>query len=281
MDFDAVQDRVLRAGFGELTDVLAARAQPALRLHPASDGGKVGRLGGLPSLPEGNAWPCWRWPGYEEQPMTFVAEIDLTAIRSSMWPGPGSGVLSFFAAVSPDALYIDSGGAALVLRHSVDTTRRATEFPEALDDDLRYRELAVSARPVITLPASGETAAGAPFGLEDPDDHRMEAYLRLRRDLVGDGPHHLLLGCSLIDDESEDDEDVASRLWPSLHTEAVDHGLAAGEPPNDWRMLLQVSSDYEQIGTQFGDGGTLAFAIPTADLVAGRFDRVQAITDSL
>ena len=133
----------------------------------------------------------------------------------------------------------------------------------------------------MTLPAGGETAAGVAFGVEDPDDDRMEAYLRLRRDLIGHQPHHLLLGCPLIDDESEEDEDEASRLWPSLHAEAVEHGLASDQSPTDWRMLLQVSSDHERIGAEFGDGGTLAFAIPADDLTIGRFDRVQAITDSL
>jgi hypothetical protein len=73
----------------------------------------------------------------------------------------------------------------------------------------------------------------------------------------------------------------ASRLWPSLHIQAVDHGLATGEAPTDWRMLLQVSSDSERLGTKFGDGGTLAFAIPADDLAAGSFDHVQAFTDSL
>jgi hypothetical protein len=105
--------------------------------------------------------------------MTFLAEINLDALDPSVWPGPRSGVLSFFAAVSPDALYIDSGGAAVVLHHSADTARVAVKSPPALDDALRYRELAISARPVMTLPGGGETPAGVPFGLEDPDDDRL------------------------------------------------------------------------------------------------------------
>jgi hypothetical protein len=281
MDSDALRDQVDARGFGEIADALAASAQPALLLEPAGDGVKVGRLGGLPRLPPGAPWPSWRWPGYETQPMTFVGEIDLDALDRSVWPGPRSGVLSFFAAVSPEALHIDSGGAALVLHHSADIARGPVEYPDALDEALRYRELAISARPVMTLPGGGETPDGARFGLEDPDDDRMEAYLDLRRDLVGGEMEHLLLGCPLIEDEAEGDEDVADRLWPGLHVQAVSHGLAAGEPPAQWQMLLQVSSDYEQIGAEFGDGGTLAFAIPTEDLAAGRFDRVQAFTDSL
>ena len=188
--------------------------------------------------------------------------------------------MSFFAAVSPDALYIDSGGAAVVLHHPSDVARDPVEYPQALDDALRYREVAISARPVMTLPGGGKTPTGVEFGLFDPDYDRLEAYLRLRQDVVGGELRHVLLGCPLIEDEAEGDEDVTVRLWPSLHVEAVEHDLAVGDPPVDWQMLLQVGSD-ERIGTQFGDGGTLAFAIPAEDLTAGRFDRVQAFTDSL
>ena len=212
--------------------------------------------------------------------MTFVAEIDLSALDQSVWPGPRSGALSFFAAVSPDALSIDSGGAALILQHLSDVARGPVEYPQALDAALRYRERAMSARPVITLPGGGETAAGVAFGLDDPDDDRLEAYLQLREDVVGGDLRHLLLGCPLIEDEAEGDEDASVHLWPSLHVEAVGHGLAADDPPVDWQMLLQVGSD-ERVGTQFGDGGTLAFALPAEDLAVGRFDRVQAFTDSL
>jgi hypothetical protein len=73
--------------------------------------------------------------------------------------------------------------------------------------------------------------------------------------------------------------------WPDRHAEAVADGLSDDTPPIDtWRTLLQVASDGEpggeSLGTQFGDGGTLTFAIPAVDLRAGRFDRVEAANDS-
>ena len=118
--------------------------------------------------------------------MTFVAELDLATLDPSFWPGPRSGVLSFFAAVSPEGLSIDSGG---------------------------------------------ETPTGVPFGLDEPDEDHLEAYLELRTSLLGVEPHHLLLGCPFADDDGDDDPDEASRLWPSLHAEAVGHGLSTDEPP--------------------------------------------------
>jgi uncharacterized protein YwqG len=46
----------------------------------------------------------------------------------------------------------------------------------------------------------------------------------------------------------------------------------------DWGLLLQVDSDYGRLGSRWGDGGTLYFCMPEGDLRAGRFDRVQAVT---
>ena len=92
---------------------------------------------------------------------------------------------------------------------------------------------------------------------------------------------HQLLGWPLRNDSSL----LSPEPWADRHAEAVAFGLSDDTPPIDtWRPLLQVASDSEpareSIGTQFGDGGTLTFAVPTVDLRAGRFDRVEAAHDS-
>jgi uncharacterized protein YwqG len=46
-----------------------------------------------------------------------------------------------------------------------------------------------------------------------------------------------------------------------------------------WRLLLQLEDD-AHLGASFGDGGSLYFGLPAEDLASGRFDRVQAITQS-
>jgi hypothetical protein len=46
------------------------------------------------------------------------------------------------------------------------------------------------------------------------------------------------------------------------------------------RQSSTTISDWASVGANFGDGGTLFFGVLAADLEAGRFDRVQAISQS-
>ena len=63
--------------------------------------------------------------------------------------------------------------------------------------------------------------------------------------------------------------ELASLARPSLRL--VD-GDGSGATP-------QIAADHRMVGS-FGDGGAIYFAIPAADLDAGRFDRVEALTQS-
>lgn len=279
MNVADVHARACAAGFSEFADELAALALPAFTLEPDATGSDVGHLGGLPRLPAGVPWPMSRWATVEPRPLAFVAEIDLASLDPSIWPGPAAGTLVFFCDIDVDALFVDSGGAALVQHIPPDVALAPVKLPEQLHKDLRYRELRVAARPVMTVPFGASEPELLKLGL-DADATRYEAYHRMRAELVGVDTHwtaqHQLLGWPPAD------EDELHATWPRLHDEAIDFGLSTPAPaPESWRLLLQISSDYDRIGTQFGDGGSLLFAVPDADLAAGRFDRVQAITDSL
>jgi hypothetical protein len=280
VNVDTIRERARAAGFGDLADELAELARPAFVLEPASNDTAAGRLGGLPRLPRGNSWPQSRWSGVEPKPLAFLAEFDLAALDPSIWPGPTTGTLSFFCAINAEALYVDSGGAALVLHHAPAVQLSSVEIPEQLDENLRYREFPVAARPVMTLPFSGTEPELSQLGFEDIDEDRADAYYRMRAQLMGIpahwAPHHQLLGWP------RPAEDDLFAIWPQFHAQAVEYGLVTEDPPSDdWRVLFQIGSDYDRIGTEFGDGGSLTFAIPEGDLAVGRFDRVQAITDSL
>jgi Domain of unknown function (DUF1963) len=65
-----------------------------------------------------------------------------------------------------------------------------------------------------------------------------------------------------------------------FHDNQINYATAdLGRHARGWRLLLQIESD-RRLGASFGDGGTLFFAMPAADLAAARFDRVQAISQS-
>jgi hypothetical protein len=225
-------------------------------------------------------WPQTRWTTMKPEPLTFVGEFDLAALDPSVWPGPRNGTLSAFCHVNADALYVDSGGAALVLHHPPGAPLEPVELPDELDDELRYDELTVGAVAVTTLPwvSVGPARELIPLGFDPLEDYeRDERYRSMVAALSGStdhGPRHQLLGWPRFT------QDDVNYLWPQLHQEAIRYGISTGEvAPDDWQLLLQVGSD-RQLGTSFGDGGDLFFAIPASDLAAGRFDRVQAITDS-
>ena len=269
------------AGFGEIAGELVRLARPALILDEAAAGSVAGSLGGAPRLPPGEPWPQTRWEGMEPEPLAFFAELDLGALDGAVWPGPASGTLSVFCHVVADAMYVDSGGAVRVLHHPAGTPLERREPPEDLDEDLLFDELSVAATAVTTLPWIGVGPAREliPFGLDALDDlDRAQAYVDLAREVRGPtkrGTPHQLLGWPQFT------QDDVTYTWATLHDEAVDHGTVAERVAMDdvWRLLLQIGAD-GRLGTSFGDGGDLFFGIPESDVAAGRFDRVEAITDS-
>jgi len=268
------------AGFGDIAHELVRLARPALLLQRGAANRPVGRFGGRPRLPVGMAWPQTRWTTMKPEPLTFVGEFDLAALDPSVWPGPQAGTLSVFCHVHADALYVDSGGAALVLHHPTDVPLEPLEIPNELAEELRYEEVTVGAVAVTTIPWIGVGPAREliPLGLDALEDYdRAERYCRMAVGLTGRTDHHTphqLLGWPQFT------QDDVNYIWPELHQEAIEHGASSGEvASDDWRLLLQVGSD-RQLGASFGDGGDLFFAIPGSDLAAGRFDRMQAITDS-
>jgi hypothetical protein len=280
VNLDEVRERARAAGLGDIADAFSAMAAPGLLLDAvAADGPAVARIGGLPRLPAGMEWPMSRWTTVETLPLAYIAEVDLAALDPSIWPGPTTGKLVFFSDIDVDALFVDSGGAALVVHVPADAACAPVAMPAELDEELRYRALSVGARPVTTLPSGESEPELLELGFTWSDRARHDAYQRMRADLMGLdahwGPQHQLLGWP------QSSGDGLSNGWPQLHREAVESGLSSDDPaPEHWRLLLQISSDYDRTGMEFGDGGHLFFAIPHDDLARGRFDRVQAITDS-
>ena len=279
MRLDAIRTRIRDAGLGGFEDHLVELVEPALVLEPLGEGAPVGRLGGLPRLPAGTPWPQSRWPTAEPEPLAFLAEFDLARLDRAIWPGPPTGTLSFFCAIDPEAFFVDSGGAALVMHHPPGVALSPLEPPAHMDEQLRFREVLVTARAAATMPTGGTVRGLGQFGDADPDSERATAYWHMCAGLLGIPthlvPHHQLLGWLrwAVDDPLSP--------WPELHAGAVEYGLSTADPPIErWRPLLHIASDHERIGTEFGDGGTLTFAIGAADLAAGRFERVQAVNDS-
>ena len=277
---DDLRSHARAAGFDELADELVTLSRPALVLAPSSGDVIVGRLGGQPRLPVDAPWPRTRWPTLEGEPLAFIAELDLAALDPAVWPDPSEGTLNFFCYIDAEAMYVDSGGAALVLHHPAGERLEPLALPDDLDEELRFSEVVVRGAPVTTLPWVGVGPAREliPLGLDAMEDiERATDYCRLVDDVQGHrgpGTPHQLLGWPRFT------QDDVAYSWPTLHDEGLEHGTVTEQVESrDWRLLLQIGAD-GNLGASFGDGGDLFFGIPHTDLLAGRFDRVEAITDS-
>jgi hypothetical protein len=194
-----------------------------------------------------------------------------------VWPGPPAGTLSFFCYIGTDSFYVDRGGSALVLLHPPGTELCERDFPEDLPEDLRFPDRIVGVTPAMTLPWIGVGPAQelAQLGLDAMHDRkRSEAWNDLALQVRGRehqrSPDQMLGWPRFVQD------DIAYS-WPRLHEDAVRSGVGT-EPTrtSDWRLLLQVSG-LEALRV---DNGGLFFGVPAADLAVGRFDRVEARSDS-
>ncbi|GGL02991.1 hypothetical protein Sme01_19280 [Sphaerisporangium melleum] len=226
----------------ELAEPFIALARPAIRLSTAEVGQTiVGRLGGLPRLPEGMPWPRTG-----NSPMEFLAELDCAALAAyeSDIDLPPEGALLFFAAW-------DSTAARVILLPT--GTRRVPEREVPVGEETRlYPETRLAAETVATWPTRGH-----------------DVLVKLGDDfwdrLVGEEPWEVF--GDLLSDFEDAEGGRAHQVGgysDALHTpiEAT-AAYAAGPAPEDpgfateasqWVNLLQLDEDNGMI---FGDGGIL------------------------
>lgn len=247
------------------------------------------RLGGVPDLPEGFAWPR-----AGDALMTFVAQLDLAALPA-LPPGPDadllprSGVLSLF-------LDLAGGGAG-------DRTMRGPGrfFYFADRASLRPARLANPGDYYVPLPAFTARArvrnpelptVESPFyalALEtfyDPRPGPFTPYERTEdhvHELLGGGamrswvahqPRHRVLG---YPDELQGDLFAKVSTDESLATENFVHSYgsrAAAERAAEWRLVIQVDSDED---FSLGDEGRAYVFMRAEDLRARRFEKARVV----
>ncbi|MCQ8772430.1 YwqG family protein [Streptomyces telluris] len=252
--------------------------RPGLGLTKAADEGAregtdvvVGRLGGLPELPENEEWPVWEGHG----PLTFIASLDCAALPSAALDIalPEDGTLFFF--------YFDGqldDGSAWVAPDEPDTWAGARVLYVPAGVPLAERPAPAGIRPYAEVRLAARVEATAPYPWHPvvyrefapmPDDHPLwdEDFQEALWDVPGAG--HLVGGHA--DPVQDDVESEVARG-------------ALGNPPNDdprireealrWTLLAQIDSD-DDAGMMWGDCGALYWLIRPEDLAARRFDRAM------
>ncbi|WP_190021173.1 YwqG family protein [Streptomyces hiroshimensis] len=232
----------------------------------------VGRLGGLPELPESEEWPVWEGHG----PLSFVASLDCAALPSAALDiaVPSDGTLAFFyfdgqlddgcAVVSPYESGTWAGARVLYVPAGVPVAERAA--PEGLRP---YPEVALTARVETTAPYLRHPVVYREFA-PMPDDHPLwdEDFQEGLWDF-SEGTEHRLGGhANPVQDEVE--SEVACGVlenppWtdPRINDEAL-----------RWVLLAQFDTD-DDADMMWGDCGALYWLIRPEDLAARRFDRAM------
>jgi uncharacterized protein YwqG len=244
----------------ELAEPFIALARPAIRLSIAEEGQTVvGRLGGLPRLPEGMLWPC---AGDGGPAMQFLAELDCAALAAyeSDIGLPAEGTLLFFATWDSAAaqVIVLPPGALRVPEREVPVGGEARMFPE----------VPLAAETVASWPTRGHDE------LVELGDEFWDRVVGEPWEVFADqlaefaeaegGRAHQVGGYS---DALQSPIEAAAAYAAGLKPR--DPGFAA--EASRWVNLLQLDEDNGMI---FGDGGILIFGIRRDRLAARDFSQV-------
>jgi uncharacterized protein YwqG len=289
--------RALLAGLGTLLIAGSARGAPAqdpaaatraviATLRPLAmravvleqaDRPTVCRLGGTPRLPASTAWP-----DRKGRPLSFIAELDLTALRVVGGPDwlPASGLLHLFFDAEEEPWGFDPAdhdGWKVLMTDGVAAGARA--HPPGLSSDRIFAPVLLAGRPALTYPTTERVTLSPEVGGAF-DFETVHAFMDAE---LGDGPRHQVGGYPgpIQGDGMELEAQLASNgIYMGGPDSYTDARIAALEPGTaDWRLLLQVDSD-DTAGIMWGDTGTLYVWVREQDARAGDFSRVWMIVQS-
>jgi uncharacterized protein YwqG len=280
---EELRQRIHEAGLGHLAEPLMEVASPAIRLtpHQLEEAGPPGstRLGGLPDLPPGVAWPV-----VDGVLLEFVGQFRLEDVAPYDVEGrlPQTGMLYFFF-----------DGMLTGYDRGEGKDRRAVLYYDGAPDVLERREVpthdygyffhvynpcALSYETVWTLPSGEEISEDYFFPAVVPILGRKDRtpYQEMRRPLLDYS--HRLLGHP---DEVQGGE-MRLALVEKLDTEGrfayQDYDYQNKDEliaeMRRWRLLAQFTSDLEA-DMSWGSGGLIYFWIREEDLAAHRFDQVH------
>lgn len=269
------------AGLRRVMPDLEQLVQDSIRLDSQLAGAPLlagaSKLGGLPDLPAGPAWP-----GMGGGPMAFVAQIRLEEVAPLAPAGwlPLTGLLSFFYDQRQEtygASPSDRGGWKVIYLAGGPGDWRPRPFPGGLMQAARFTACALAPRVEATLPSSPPEALA---GLDWSDDEirRYEDFLATYpnpRDHAV--PHHRMFGHP---EQIQDDMQLQSALYANGFTDLGDP--SAGRflaRKAEWKLLLQVDSD-DKAGMRWASSGRLYFWIEHGALLSRAFERAWVVLQS-
>jgi uncharacterized protein YwqG len=282
MDKTELNSALQHAGLAGIAQEIQQISQESIRLTAQSANlndlaPAASRLGGMPGLP-----PDSQWPEFDGQPMSFIAQIQMTEVAPFDEEGrlPRTGCLYFFYDSKQQTygedptdragwkvFYADAQAGQLVL----------AQPPAGLPQNAIFIGCQLNFSRQVTLP---QQPAMYLDGFNWTPDER-----RRYEDFLADFPsgedrsaiHHRMFGHS---DTLQDDMHLQCALMAngarSLDDPNADE-LAKGAM--DWMLLLQIDSD-ENAGMRWSNNGMLYFWIEKQTLAARNFDKVWLVLQS-
>jgi uncharacterized protein YwqG len=264
---------------------LTASPADAVQLPPGSS-----RLGGLPALPGGTAWPAWKGV-----PMSFIAQIRLEDLKD-LAPAqslPQKGLLSFFydaAQKTYGADPADRGGWKVFffppapaeggggqLFGSRPTGLAQAKAPAGLPEDSRFKPCGLSFSLEWSLPSAPEQVLPNLRWTEDQVGRYENFYAGIPGAQDRRLPHHRMFGWP---DQIQDDMQLQCALYANGIASVDDPRAAAFTRQKDnWQLLLQLDSD-DRTGMRWASYGMLYFWIERNALQQGQFDKTWLVLQS-
>lgn len=269
------------AGLARVAPELAALAQPSIRLaaQPVDDdtlAPGASKLGGLPDLPIGAAWPYWKGA-----PLAFLAQIRLQDAQpyDEAHALPASGLLSFFYDARQQTYGdnpADKGSWQVIYSPGDQEQLQRTSAPPGLPPVSHFTPCTVTFASELTLPQQPELETPNWSWQGDEQTH-YESFLSTFPTPQAHGAmHSRLLG---YPDTIQDDMRAECQLAANGLTGADPRAAEVAQGANAWRLLFQVDSE-PSAGMRWGSAGMLYFWIERDALAAKRFDTVWMVLQS-
>jgi len=241
-------------------------------------GRPVGKLGGRPDIDARHDWPQWKGA-----PQSFLAQMDLAALRQNGGPNwlPARGALFFFYDAEQSTWGFDPAdrGSWRVV-HDPDGFASAPRTPPSLPAHAVFRERRLGGHAERSRP-DAELLGVLPPEIDTPEDKAYEA--RLNAGAPKNAPWHQVGGHPAAIQSS----------GMALECQLASNGIYVGGPEGyaaperkaleggakDWRLLLQVDSD-DEAGMMWGDAGRLYFWVREDEARRGDFASAWMVLQS-
>lgn len=250
------------------------------------------KFGGRPDVPADFKWAYYNGSGYldeepKSRPLSFIAQFDLAEISKYDTDGllPKTGLLSFFYECDTMRWGYDpkDRGCARVYYFEDMNALSPADFPDDLEDDFRFPELAISARSEKSYQSYEDflvqrekmvqeweafEAAEKSLGIYSEDDPECSKLLGWANVIQG----NMTRECELVAKRGY----YLGNGWDEVTPR--DRQETEQWANRDWLLLLQLDTvETDGFELMFGDGGRIYFYIRREDLAARNFDNVWLI----